>query len=94
VLQPASDWPDTAIHITIRRGGQVVFEDAVHTERIHRTVTELLEYLGRSNTHPEGAVLLTGTGIVPPGDFTLAAGDVITIQIDGIGTLVNPVVVV
>ena len=45
----------------------------------------------RANDFPSGAVLLTGTGIVPPSDFTLEAGDVVGITIDGIGTLGNPI---
>jgi len=93
-LQAATDWPDATIYITIRRADQVAFEGAVHTGRIHRTIAQLIDYLGRSNTYPDGVVLLTGTGVVPPGDFTLAAGDQITIRIDGIGTLANTVMVV
>jgi 2-dehydro-3-deoxy-D-arabinonate dehydratase len=44
------------------------------------------------NSFPEGAILLTGTGVVPPNEFTLAAGDVVSISVTGLGTLVNPVV--
>jgi 2-dehydro-3-deoxy-D-arabinonate dehydratase len=51
----------------------------------------LVAYLMRANDFPSGAVLLTGTGIVPPSDFTLEAGDVVSITIDGIGTLGNPI---
>jgi 2-dehydro-3-deoxy-D-arabinonate dehydratase len=62
--------------------------------RIKRGLRELVDYLGRSTSYPDGVVLLTGTGIVPPGDFTLAAGDAVRITIDGIGTLENTVKVV
>jgi 2-dehydro-3-deoxy-D-arabinonate dehydratase len=48
-------------------------------------------FLFRDNVFPDGCVLLTGTGVVPPDDFTLAAGDVVTISIDGIGSLENEV---
>jgi 2-dehydro-3-deoxy-D-arabinonate dehydratase len=52
----------------------------------------LVEWLGRDNSFPHGAILLTGTGIVPPDDFTLQHGDKVSIEITGIGKLVNPVV--
>jgi 2-dehydro-3-deoxy-D-arabinonate dehydratase len=94
VLNPSSEWPDTLIHINIQRGGQTAFENEVHTDRIKRRINELISYLGRSSEFPDGVVLLTGTGIVPPSDFTLQAGDVVTITIDGIGKLQNTVKVV
>ena len=62
--------------------------------QIKRSLEDLAGYLFRSQTFPHGAVLLTGTGIVPPDSFSLAAGDVVTIAISGIGVLENPVVVV
>jgi len=61
---------------------------------MNRTLEELVAYLGRANEFPHGVVLLTGTGIVPGDDFTLQEGDVISVAIDGLGELVNPVVVV
>ena len=57
-----------------------------------RSYADLIGYLGRDNLFPDGVVLLTGTGIVPPDDFTLLAGDEVVISIEGIGTLRNPVV--
>ena len=57
-----------------------------------RSFADLIGYLGRDNLFPDGVVLLTGTGIVPPDDFTLLAGDEVAISIEGIGTLRNPVV--
>jgi 2-dehydro-3-deoxy-D-arabinonate dehydratase len=63
-------------------------------DRIKRRFAELVGYLFRSQSFPRGAVLLTGTGIVPPNDFTLAAGDVVHIAISGVGELENPVAVV
>ncbi|MEO7270784.1 MAG: fumarylacetoacetate hydrolase family protein, partial [Vicinamibacterales bacterium] len=58
---------------------------------LKRTPTELVEYLYRDNTFPHGCVLLTGTGVVPPDEFTLASGDDISITIGEIGTLTNVV---
>ena len=52
---------------------------------------DLVSWLGRDNSFPHGVVLLTGTGVVPPDDFTLAAGDVVHIDITGIGRLTNAV---
>ena len=57
-----------------------------------RTFEDLISWLSRENSFPHGVFLLTGTGIVPGDDFTLAPGDVVEIRIDGIGTLRNPVV--
>ena len=57
-----------------------------------RSFGELIEWLGRDNHFPGGLILLTGTGIVPPDDFSLQAGDLVRITIDGIGTLENPVI--
>jgi 2-dehydro-3-deoxy-D-arabinonate dehydratase len=94
VLMTATQWPAAAIQITIQRNGQTGFEGEVHTSRIKRTIDELVSYLGRSSEFPDGVVLLTGTGVVPPSDFTLQAGDIVIIQIEGIGRLQNTVKVV
>jgi 2-dehydro-3-deoxy-D-arabinonate dehydratase len=80
------------VHLTIRRGGAQLFAAEISTSKIVRSYAELIEYLGRDNLFPDGAVLLTGTGIVPPDDVSLEAGDEVTIAIDGIGELRNPVV--
>jgi 2-dehydro-3-deoxy-D-arabinonate dehydratase len=82
------------IEIAIRRAGRVVFRGRTEVGRIKRRFTELREYLFRSQRFPHGAMLLTGTGIVPPDTFTLRRGDEISIGISGIGTLTNPVTVV
>jgi len=81
----------TGIHIEIRRSGSAVFSDSTTLAAMKRDPVELVEYLFRENTFPDGCFLLTGTGIVPPHSFTLASGDEIAITIDGIGTLTNPV---
>lgn len=83
--------PETAIHLAIRRGSSVAFEGRTALSSMKRSQTELVEFLFRDNTFPAGCLLLTGTGIVPPDDFTLAPGDEIAIAIEPIGTLVNRV---
>jgi 2-dehydro-3-deoxy-D-arabinonate dehydratase len=83
--------PTTGIHIEIRRGGAPVFADSTTLAAMKRDPADLVAYLFRENSFPNGCFLLTGTGIVPPNTFTLASGDEIAITIDGIGTLTNPV---
>ena len=83
--------PDTAIGIAITRGGAAVFEGATSLAAMKRTPRELVDYLYRDNSFPAGCLLLTGTGVVPPDAFTLAAGDQVAITIEPIGTLVNTV---
>ena len=82
---------DRAIELEIRRAEAVVFRKSTSTSAMRREIPELVEYLGRDQRFDAGCVLLTGTGIVPPSDFTLQEGDVVTIRIDGIGELTNPV---
>lgn len=82
------------IGVEILRGGQPVFSGETSVGQIKRTFDSLAEFLFRSQSFPHGAVLLTGTGVVPPDAFTLAAGDRVRIRISGIGTLENPVAVV
>jgi 2-dehydro-3-deoxy-D-arabinonate dehydratase len=84
--------PDVGIHLEIDRQGTTVCRGTTRADRMVRSFEELIGWLGRDNRFPEGVILLTGTGIVPPDDFTLRAGDLVTITIDGIGILVNPVV--
>ncbi len=84
---------DTPIELTIERAGQGVFCGATSTGQMARSFADLIGWLGRDNSFPHGAILLTGTGIVPGDDFTLAAGDVVQITIGGIGTLSNTVAV-
>lgn len=82
------------IHLTITRDGQKVFTGETTVARIKRAFDELAGYLFRSQVFPNGAVLLTGTGIVPPDDFTLQPADRVKISISGIGALENEVVTV
>lgn len=87
--QPISQ--ETLISIEILRGGETVFENQIQLNRMKRQLPELAEYLFRECTFPAGAFLMTGTGIVPPNEFTLIVGDEIRITIENIGTLVNTV---
>ena len=80
-----------AIEMTITRGGSKMFEGQTSTAQMRRTEEELAEFLFREMSFTDGVFLLTGTGIVPPDDFTLASGDIVSISIEGIGTLENPV---
>ncbi len=63
-----------------------------HRGAYARPFEELIDWLRRDNVFPSGVILLTGTGIVPPDDFSLRSGDIVRITIDGVGTLTNPVV--
>lgn len=80
-----------AIRLTIRRGGAAVFEGATSLAQMARTFEDLVSWLGRETSFPDGAILLTGTGVVPGDDFSLASGDEVAIEVAGIGRLVNPV---
>jgi 2-dehydro-3-deoxy-D-arabinonate dehydratase len=82
----------TEIRMEIRRNAETVFAGSTRLERMKRTPEELVDYLYRENSFPAGCFLLTGTGIVPPSDFTLVSGDEIKIAIDPIGTLINSVI--
>jgi len=82
------------IRLEIRRNGEPVFEGTTSVNNIRRKFQDLADYLFRSQEFPNGAILLTGTGIVPPDAFTLAAGDEVKIEISGIGVLENRVAVV
>jgi len=82
------------IKISIGRAGQNVFAGETTVGQIKRSFAELADFLFRCQVFTHGAVLLTGTGIIPPNDFTLAERDEIHIEISGIGSLQNPVVVV
>jgi 2-dehydro-3-deoxy-D-arabinonate dehydratase len=82
------------INLQIRRGNDIAFQAETSVGQIKRGFEELVSYLFRSQAFPHGAVLLTGTGIVPPDDFTLQAADIVRIDISGVGLLENEVEVV
>ncbi len=81
--------PETAIQLEIGRKGQVVFSGETRLSQMKRSPAALSEYLLRETSFPHGCFLMTGTGIVPPDDFTLQKGDEIRITIERIGTLTN-----
>ena len=81
----------TTIRLIIERGGQNVFDGSTTLGAMARSFEDLVSWLGRDNSFPDGVILLTGTGIVPPDHFTLASGDRITIDVTGIGQLMNQV---
>jgi 2-dehydro-3-deoxy-D-arabinonate dehydratase len=86
--------PPFDISLLVQRGEAVAFEESTNTASITRPFEDLAQWLMTALTFPVGAVLLTGTGIVPDESFSLQPGDVVTIDIPGIGTLTNPVVLV
>jgi 2-dehydro-3-deoxy-D-arabinonate dehydratase len=77
------------IRLTIERRSERVFEGTTSIDEMARPFEDLVSWLGKDNSFPNGAILLTGTGIVPPDTFALAAGDVVSIEINGIGRLTN-----
>ena len=82
---------DTAIELRVTRDGSVVTEGHTTFSQMRRDPRELVEYLYRETSFPTGCVLLTGTGIVPPDEFSLEPGDEIRIDVPPIGTLTNHV---
>jgi 2-dehydro-3-deoxy-D-arabinonate dehydratase len=80
------------IDLVVERDGQRAFQGSTSVGQMARSFDDLIEWLGRDNSFPQGVILLTGTGVVPGDDFTLAAGDIVKISISGIGTLSNSVV--
>ena len=77
--------------ISIERDGSGVFSGSTSLSQLKRSYDELAGFLYRDNDFPDGALLMTGTGIVPDHPFTLQAGDLVSITIDKIGTLQNSV---
>lgn len=82
---------DTRIELLIRRNGLTLVQEAIPISQMKRGHEELAGFLFRECSFPQGCYLMTGTGIVPPHEFTLASGDEIRISIPPIGTLVNTV---
>jgi 2-dehydro-3-deoxy-D-arabinonate dehydratase len=88
------DWSRLEVSVAVLRDGATVFAGTTSTARMRRTVDELVECLFRAQDFPAGAVLSTGTGIVPDLDFTLRPGDVVDVTVAEVGTLSNPVTTV
>lgn len=89
LVQDAAPDAETRIQLQITRAGAEVFAGQTTLAQLKRKPEDLAGFLYRDNTFPEGALLMTGTGIVPDDDFTLQHGDVVNITIEGIGTLTN-----
>jgi 2-dehydro-3-deoxy-D-arabinonate dehydratase len=87
LARDAADLATAPIEIEIFREGERVFEGATSVSEMKRTFDELARALFAELSHPVGAVLLTGTGVVPPDAFTLRDGDRVRIAIEGVGTL-------
>lgn len=85
---------DLDVTLTIKRGGREGFKGTTNTSNMKRDCNYLADWLQRSNSVPDGTAAMTGTGVIPPQDFTLEDDDVIEIEIENIGTLVNTVVTV
>jgi 2-dehydro-3-deoxy-D-arabinonate dehydratase len=92
LISPEPLATSTGIRLEIFRSGVEAFAGTTTLAELKRAPELLAEYLFRDNSFPFGTYLMTGTGIVPPDSFTLAAGDRIRIAIDAIGTLENTVV--
>ena len=91
LLTPEPISPQTEIHLSIVRATETVFSASIAINQMKRSHDELASWLFRSCSFSTGCYLMTGTGIVPPNDFTLQTGDIVSITIDGIGTLTNAV---
>jgi 2-dehydro-3-deoxy-D-arabinonate dehydratase len=94
-IVPAWEIPDPyalTIELTVVRDGAAAWEGSASTSALHRKIDELAAYLFREDEFPAGAILSTGTSLVPDLPFTLEAGDEVRIRISGIGELVNSVV--
>jgi len=88
-LAPAPN--EMTISAKIERGSSIAWSAQTSLGSLNRTLEDLVTYLFRCQHFPHGAILSTGTGIVPPLDISLAAGDIVDIEVAGIGTLRNPV---
>jgi len=81
--------PETKIELSIKRSGEIIFTGETEIAQMKQPFANLREHLFRNNCFEAGVFLMTGTGIVPPDEFTLQAGDQVDITIAPIGTLSN-----
>ena len=91
-LAPAKD--EMAIKAKIIRGSSIPWEAETSLGKLNRTLEDLVNYVFRCQDFPHGVILSTGTGIVPPMDVALAAGDIVEINVAGVGTLRNSVEII
>ena len=89
IAMPSED--DIDIEMRILRGEEVLYQGKTSAGQMARSFDNLISWLGRESSFPDGVFLLTGTGIVPDNEFTLQTRDIVEITISGIGTLINPV---
>jgi 2-dehydro-3-deoxy-D-arabinonate dehydratase len=95
VIRPSweiADPYDLSIELTISRAGEVAWHGRASTRSLRRRFDDLVAYLMRADIHPDGVLLATGTSLVPPPPFSLAAGDAVSITVEQIGTLTTDVV--
>ena len=85
---------EMSIKAKILRGPTSIWEAETSLGALNRTLEDLVDYVFRCQDFPHGLILSTGTGIVPPMDIALAAGDIVEIDVAGVGVLSNPVVVI
>ena len=90
-LSEVDDPYNLDIKCQIFRGNQSIYQGEVNTSQINWKFEALTEYLTRDNPIPLGTIVSTGTGIITPEDMPLADGDIVEIEIDGLGKLSNPV---
>jgi 2-dehydro-3-deoxy-D-arabinonate dehydratase len=90
-VECAPPFQELVIHMTVVRADRNVFEDRVRLSRMRRTPEELVDWLFRALHFPVGFVLMSGTSMVPPTEFTLMFGDTVRISVPGVGTLTNHV---
>jgi 2-dehydro-3-deoxy-D-arabinonate dehydratase len=88
------DAQNLRVRLTIERAGKRVFHGESSTSKMKRTCAEIADWLQRHNPVPDGTTVLTGTSLIPPPTFTLTAGDVVRVELENIGALVNTVTVV
>jgi 2-dehydro-3-deoxy-D-arabinonate dehydratase len=86
------DADDLAINLRITRQGAIAWSGSTSTSQLARPPQSLVDWLFAEDHFPDGVIISTGTGIVPELDFTLASGDLVTIEIDQVGTLANRVI--
>jgi 2-dehydro-3-deoxy-D-arabinonate dehydratase len=94
-IRPVWEIPDPydlTLAMTVRRGGAVAWSGEANTSGLHRRLDDLAAYLFREDAFPDGAILSTGTSLVPEIAFTLEPDDEIVIDISGVGTLTSTVV--
>jgi 2-dehydro-3-deoxy-D-arabinonate dehydratase len=90
-IEAVDDLREVAIEVDVLRAGASVWAGRTSTSAMHRDIRDLVEHLFRQHTFPAGAILSTGTGLVPELDWTLADGDVVSVTVGGVGTLRNVV---